>query len=261
MSNILEKINQLPKEAQDYLCSEKLSKNNIGVIEKYNFSDEQVKEFLDILDKLFLKEISVTTLPAVIFQKLKIKDDKTVKSLIKDILEDILSPIAEYLGIKKPVEKEGLAGKAIKKFNLFNVPVIAGTPSVIASDSEAIPSHSGSPRPSGARDDRDLRKRFTEMAESFLFNARTKLQFKNTLMKAVDAGGLGMEKDLAEHVAEYLWSHSRLQPGIARAKLEAIPSDAGSPCPEASGLPTSLSELRGTGAMIRGDVDFSPEEK
>ncbi len=112
---------------------------------------------------------------------------------------------------KEKSEFEPLIDKAVKKFNLFAAP-----PSVILSGREGSRDSSVASLPQN--DTEEMKKKFSEMAETFLSNVRTKAQFKNTLMKPIADGGIGMDKTTADLVAEFLASYSRLEPIIAKSE-------------------------------------------
>jgi len=183
---IFEKINKLPENVQDYVLSADLSDATSEIIAKYGFSDLQRKSFLNVLNQIFFKELAISSLAGVIRSKLDIKDDKNISSLIFDINDKILEPIKDYFG-ETPVEKQGikkeflpLVDKAVKKFGL-------------------------------SFSDEDLKNKFYDITDSFLSGARTKTQFKSSLMKEMGSGGLGWEKEKAGETAEFFASYLRIK--------------------------------------------------
>ncbi|PIR66965.1 MAG: hypothetical protein COU51_01115 [Parcubacteria group bacterium CG10_big_fil_rev_8_21_14_0_10_36_14] len=183
--DIFEKLNKLPEKIKEYMYSDSLADANLELIEKYKFSETQKEDFFDILNQIFVKEMSPDSLDGVLMNKLKIKDDKIISALAGEIREKILTPIADYFGMSeaREINKEGdnvLVAKSISKFNLqFALP--------------------------------DLKERFTDISGSFLENVRTKSQFKNTLGKPIDMGGMGYDNELAENIAKFFGSYMRIQ--------------------------------------------------
>ena len=182
----------LPSDVKNYLFSPEIVERNKQITDKYKFGDKERKLYFGIILRLFLKKMTLFSLPAVLMKELKIGDDKIIKSLMQDIKEIVLSPVKEYFGMnggrQRGYEFNILIEKAVEKF--------------------------------GLKLDAAGRKRFSEAAESFLYDARTKAQFKNTLIKETSAGGLGMETDLAAGVADFLASHLRLRPVIAKSETK-----------------------------------------
>jgi len=174
----------LPGDIKDYLLSSEINDRNKRIIEKYKFGNEEQKKYFKIILKIILKELSFSSLPAVLISDLEIDDDKVIKLLVQDIKEIVLSPIKEYLGMDADGRQRGYEGnvlieKAIKKFNLSLTGEL-------------------------------LKDRFYEITDSLLSGIRTKTQFKNTLIKDIASGGLGMEHQLADDVAEFLASYIRI---------------------------------------------------
>ncbi|MBU4421337.1 hypothetical protein KKB41_00045 [Patescibacteria group bacterium] len=208
--DIFEKLNKLPKEIKEYMYSDSLADANLELIEKYKFSENQKEDFFDILNQIFVKEISPDSLDGVLMNKLKIKDDKTVHALAKDIREKILASIVDYFGMmgKREINEEennSLVTKAIAKFNLQFSP------------------HLTSPRVQGEESqESELKERFIDISESFLENVRTKSQFKNTLEKPVDKGGLGYDEEIAESIANYYASYLRIQEIEKKKEKEGV---------------------------------------
>jgi len=177
MSNIDLQSN-LPKEVKDYLTSPDIIERNNQIITKYNLLSQK-KIYFGIILKLFLKEITPFTLSGVLIKTLNIKDDKKIKSLVEDIEKIILSPVSNYFsGDHKIINYQWkiLMDNVIEKNNLtFN--------------------------------DKKIKNRFYEIIESFLSEARTKEQFYNTLVKKIESGGMGIDKDAADIIVEAIASY------------------------------------------------------
>ncbi|MFA5134151.1 MAG: hypothetical protein WC459_05100, partial [Patescibacteria group bacterium] len=112
--------------------------------------------------------------------------------------------------------------------------------------------------------DEKLRSRLDELAESFFAGARTKTQFKNSLMKSAETGGMGWEKEISGQVAEFFASYLRIKE-IEKKKENKIPPglplQKGEMNPAVSLAPTPLKEERWGGSLKLDRPDFKPEER
>ncbi len=204
-----------------------------------SLSQEQENNFTDIVFSIIKGEVELYDCVSLISGVLEIEfdraleiNDRLYENLFFSIETDINDRFAIYQKTKAPIkgsvikiedikksQKEKsdflpLIDKAVKKFNLFSsvIPAKAGIQAV----KDGIP-HQVRDDKEGVRDGTEnLKNKFSEIADTFLSNVRTKSQFKNTLIKPSSEGGLGMEEKLADDVAEFFASYSRLQPVIAK---------------------------------------------
>ncbi|MFA5134135.1 MAG: hypothetical protein WC459_05020, partial [Patescibacteria group bacterium] len=225
---------KLPSSIKDYLLSSEINDRNKRIIEKYKFGNEEKKIYFGIVLKLFLKEITIFSLPAVLMKTLNITDDKVLNNLVEDIKKTVLFPVEEYFqdSGKANYEHKVLIEKAVGKFNL------------------AL--------------DEKLRSRLDELAESFFAGARTKTQFKNSLMKSVETGGMGWDKEISGQVAEFFASYLRIKE-IEKKKENKIPPglplQKGGVNSTVSLAPAPLKEERQGGFLKLDRPDFKPEER
>ncbi len=247
-------LERLPKSLQKAVKNPATLELLKNISADLSLNQGQEENFTDIVFSIIKGEVELYDCASLISGVLKIDfdraleiNDRLYENLFFSIESDINNQFILYQKIKAPVkeaavkdedvkeirkEKEShspLVEKAVKKFNLFAAPssVVPISPSVIPAKAGIQEKENWIPGQArndtkevvwdDAKENENLKKKFAEMAETFLSNVRTKAQFKSTLIKPVSDGGLGMEKQMADDVAEFFASYSRLQPVIARA--------------------------------------------
>jgi hypothetical protein len=191
-----QKINGLPEELQNFYWSDELSGANLDIFFKYDFAQAQKDAYFEILDGIFLRDISLAGLSGVILSKLGIGDDKKITALAADI-KNIFVPFADYFGIAEEERDEAAeaADEIIKKKDL--------------------------------KFDDEGKKRFLSSVGSYVSGVRTEEQFKEILMKDAALGGLGMEEKKADDAVsviaktqeEVIPQHPHLERSAAETEL------------------------------------------
>lgn len=116
---LLDEINNLPQEIQDYIYSESLIKNNIQIFERYPLNKDQIYFITDLLNLVFLKKISTLDFPTRL-EEMERASYYDLRAISLDIAIIIFWPIQDYLGnVDRLILR--LGGKVPKAVHLKSV--------------------------------------------------------------------------------------------------------------------------------------------
>jgi hypothetical protein len=105
--NLSKRINILPNYAYDVLTSDAVMNINNDIYNKLNLNDQQKNDFLDILMKIFLKDIKIEDVLEELINTLKI-DKKEASYVALKWLREILFQIGDFFpGIEDEILKLG----------------------------------------------------------------------------------------------------------------------------------------------------------
>lgn len=214
------KFQALPQEIKDIFLQNNLLNANIEIIEKFNFSEEQIQRFLDIIDRIILKEISLDKVfdslsdPSFLRmtdkEKINLDEEKT-KSLFCDLLGLRFLALQFYLG---DVEKYILEFKGNLIFyqerlekvfsleNLFKevIDLIIKRSEILESGSNLIEADKTLVKSDRSFTDEQRKRLFHLLISRLEF--REKQDVENRLVQPFSQGGMGLSLENAKKMNE-----------------------------------------------------------
>ncbi len=183
MFDYLQKFNNLPNTLRDKVSSPSAMRAVSALELKYKV------DLAAVVMKVMTKTLAVKDLPEYFINEFSLSQEEAL-ALKKDILEEILAPVSEYLAFdeaKKQVETSELSPALIKEAGL------------------SLPSE-------------DLYIRLRNIMLTFSKGVRSKIDAKNALMKKVEFGGLGLSQEEADKAFKLIEKQEQNKGGLLITK-------------------------------------------
>lgn len=181
MFDYLQKFNNLPNTLRDKVSSPAAMRAVLALELKYKV------DLAALVMKVMVKTLAVKDLPEYLVNEFSLSQNDAL-ALKEDILKEILAPVTEYLSLdetKKPSESSE-----------FSSTLIQGASLSFKEAGLSLPSE-------------DLHIRLKNIMLTFSKGVRSKIDVKNSLMKKVEFGGLGLTQEEADKVVKLVERQER----------------------------------------------------
>ncbi|MCF7906740.1 hypothetical protein K9K85_00430 [Patescibacteria group bacterium] len=190
-------FSDLPAHVQDFLLSQESINLNKEISQKFAFSDQQRRLYLEILLKIYLKEISLDQLTESL-GGLELGQEKN-KELALEILKKKILPLSDYLKINVLSYIKELGGE----IPADEMSELVKRKSQGKIDADQVMKRVE--RDLGLKlEDNVLRNRFKNIIISFLRNIRSPLETTIVLKRSPKIGGLGLSQEKVDQVMKLL---------------------------------------------------------
>ncbi len=267
LSDLL-KYNQLPPELRAKISAPDTVAGIKALEKMYNVS------LAGVIMKVMIKIVAINDLPGFLAQELKLAPEQAT-ALAKDLCDKILICIADYLGLPKPRFSPATPSIGSGLSALPLSPTVNQAPRNVMMSSTNQPTSIASitPPPDQAKDLNEklekilaavniawpssaLDSRFRQVMMIYLRGVRNKADTRQTLMKPVEVGGMGLGEKIADKIMDI--SATVVNQPVAPTTIASVPLTGAPPKPQpfsaASIPPTNL------GQANAGQIPAVPKE-
>lgn len=191
MFDYLQKFNNLPNTLRDKVSSPTAMRAVLALELKYKV------DLAALVMKVMTKTLSIKDLPEYLMNEFSLSQADAL-ALKAEILKEILAPVSEYLTLD---ETKNEINKSPEIGEFFSV--------LINEAGLSLPSE-------------DLYLRLKNIMLTFLKGVRSKIDTKNSLMKKVEFGGLGLAQEEADRVVKLFEKHEQEKENLVRKTEEQI---------------------------------------